>query len=480
MPENRIRKVFISYSWTSEEYAERVIDFVNDLRAAGVEVVFDRLDLTEGQDKHAFMERAVTDDSVDRVLVLCDPVYADKADGRRGGVGTETQIISPRVYGSASEDKFIPIIMERDGDQIRVPTYLEGRVYFDLTGPDRIVQFQRLVRRLHGKSDLERSPLGPPPSYLDDRRPELRTGRSLDIFKDTVERDRPHQRVRLDDYLGRLAAVLDEETRLPADPLDFADDWAVAVIERLRPYRDEFVEGLGFITRFDEEKKFAESLHRFFEILLSTRSSRFARHYGEDAESTPLAFLTWEMFLCAVALLLRESRFEHVRALFEPYQAGSRGRETGSLRAFDALDPGFRLLDETRKHRLRLNRISISADLIHERTVGTDLPFSLLVQADVVCWLRSVFVPDPDPLSWRWYPRLLSLAENTETLPLFVRATRAAVFERVAPMLGTPDRATLLERWAALPDGMFEGPERFWGGRARYERMIQLESLGTR
>lgn len=479
MPERQVPKVFISYSWSSEEYAERVVRFVEDLRAAGVEVLFDRLDLTEGQEKYAYMERAVTDETVTRVLVLCDPVYADKADGRRGGVGTETQIMSPRVYGSASEDKFIPVIMEREGDQIRVPTYLDGRVYFDLSGPDRIVHFQRLVRRLHGKPDLERSPLGSPPSYVDDRRQELRTGRALDIFKDTVDRDRAHQRVRLDDYLIRLAAVLDEETRLPTDPPDFADDWAIKVIERLRSYRDEFVDGLGFVARYDDEKKFAASLHRFFETLLSTRLSRSARHFGEDVESTPLAFITWELFLCAVALLLQESRFEHVRALFEPYQAGSRSHgDTGSLRAFDALDPGFRLLDETHKHRLGLNRISISAGFIHDRAIGADLPFSLLVQADVVCWLRSVFVPDP--FGWRWYPRLLSLAEHTETLPLFVRATRASVFEQVAPMLGVPDRPALLKQWAALPDGMFEGPERFWGGRRRYERMLQLENLGTR
>lgn len=477
MPEQKTPKVFISYSWSSEEYSERVIDFVNDLRAAGVEVVFDRLDLTEGQDKLAFMERAVTDDSVDRVLVLCDPVYADKADGRRGGVGTETQIISPRVYDSASEHKFIPVIMERDGDQVRVPTYLGPRMYFDLTGPDRIVQFQRLVRRLHGKPDLERSILGPPPSYLEDRRPELRTGRALDIFKDTVERDRPHQRVRLDEYLSRLAAILDEETRLPADAPDFADDWAVDVIERLRPYRDEFVDALGFVARYDEEKKFALSLHRFFETLLSTRLSRIGRHFGEETENTPLAFITWELFLCTVGVLLRDSRFEHVRALFEPYQASGRSA-AGLLRAFDALDPGFRLLDETRNQRLRQNKVSISAGLIHERAAGTDLPFPLLVQADVVCWLRSVLVPDE--LGWKWYPRLLNLAEYVETLPLFVRATRVSVFEQVAPVLGVPDRATLLERWAALPERMFDGPERFWGGRGRYERMIQLESLGTR
>jgi hypothetical protein len=41
-------------------------------------------------------------------------------------------------------------------------------------------------------------------------------------------------------------------------------------------------------------------------------------------------------------------------------------------------------------------------------------------------------------------------------------------------MLGVADRPTLLERWAALPERMLDGLEHFWGGRGRYERMIQL------
>jgi hypothetical protein len=116
--------------------------------------------------------------------------------------------------------------------------------------------------------------------------------------------------------------------------------------------------------------------------------------------------------------------------------------------------------------------------MIRERATGAEPPFSLLVQADVVCWLRSVLTPEPS--GWRWYPRLLSMAGNTDTLPVFVRAARISVFEQVARMLGVADRETLLKKWADLRDGMFEGPDEFWGGRRRYETLIQLDNLGTR
>ena len=111
---DKIPRVFISYSWTSEEYKQKVYDLACQLRNDGVEVVLDEWDLNVGNDIYAFMERSVTDDSIDRVLILCDKIYTEKANSRKGGVGDETAIITPELYGKVAQDRFIPIIMERD------------------------------------------------------------------------------------------------------------------------------------------------------------------------------------------------------------------------------------------------------------------------------------------------------------------------------------------------------------------------------
>jgi hypothetical protein len=50
--------------------------------------------LKEGHDKYVFMEKMVTDPSVTHVPVICDRIYAEKADARKAGVGTESQIMS--------------------------------------------------------------------------------------------------------------------------------------------------------------------------------------------------------------------------------------------------------------------------------------------------------------------------------------------------------------------------------------------------
>ena len=53
-------KLFISYSWSSEEHGQLVIDLATSLRESGVDVILDKWDLREGNDATAFMEKMVT------------------------------------------------------------------------------------------------------------------------------------------------------------------------------------------------------------------------------------------------------------------------------------------------------------------------------------------------------------------------------------------------------------------------------------
>ena len=87
-------KVFVSYSWSSPLHQQLVQSWAERLIADGIEVVLDIYDLKEGHDKYAFMERMVTDETVTHVMIVCDKIYTEKADARKAGVGTESQIIS--------------------------------------------------------------------------------------------------------------------------------------------------------------------------------------------------------------------------------------------------------------------------------------------------------------------------------------------------------------------------------------------------
>lgn len=120
-------KVFISYSWSSPDYKSLVLQLDKDLMHDGVEVILDQWDLRSGHDKFAFMEQSIA--RADKVLILCDKVYVEKANLRTGGVGTETAIITPDVYGHYDQEKFIPVVME--SFEV-MPTYLRNRIGIDL------------------------------------------------------------------------------------------------------------------------------------------------------------------------------------------------------------------------------------------------------------------------------------------------------------------------------------------------------------
>lgn len=70
-----IPKIFISYAWESSDL---VLELAQRLVSHGVDVVLDKWDLKEGQDKYAFMERCVNDSEITKVLIICDKAYAQK------------------------------------------------------------------------------------------------------------------------------------------------------------------------------------------------------------------------------------------------------------------------------------------------------------------------------------------------------------------------------------------------------------------
>ena len=57
-------KAFISYSWSSPDHTEWVVELAEQLRADGIETILDVWETKEGDDLNAFMERMVTDPTV--------------------------------------------------------------------------------------------------------------------------------------------------------------------------------------------------------------------------------------------------------------------------------------------------------------------------------------------------------------------------------------------------------------------------------
>jgi SEFIR domain-containing protein len=170
-------KAFISYSWSSHEHQTWVLNLATQLRENGVDVTVDKWDLKEGHDAIKFMEKMVTDPEIKKVIVVLDRTYAEKADGRKGGVGTETQIISPEIYAKADQDKFVGVASETGEDgKPSLPSFYKSRIYIDLSQSDiYAANFEQLLRWIYDKPAHPKPPLGKRPEFLNANAVQLPT-----------------------------------------------------------------------------------------------------------------------------------------------------------------------------------------------------------------------------------------------------------------------------------------------------------------
>ena len=65
----------------------KVKEWVDLLEQHYIDTVFDRYDLHPGADKYAYMEKAVNDNDIDKVLIFSDKFYAkEQMIGKAGSV----------------------------------------------------------------------------------------------------------------------------------------------------------------------------------------------------------------------------------------------------------------------------------------------------------------------------------------------------------------------------------------------------------
>lgn len=153
-------RVFISYSWDSEEHKEWVRSLALSLRNTGIDAVIDQTHLSLGARNPEFMERSVRESA--RVLVVCTEKYKRRFDRREGGAGYEGHIITGEIISEVGQSKFVPVL--RSGDwQNALPTALSGINGVDLRC-DSPTEHKRLLKDLHGISDV--SPVGKRPEWL--------------------------------------------------------------------------------------------------------------------------------------------------------------------------------------------------------------------------------------------------------------------------------------------------------------------------
>lgn len=159
--DQRVPKVFVSYSHDSSEHKQWVSGFAKRLVENGIEVLFDQWDLGFGDDVPKYMEKAVKE--ADRVLMICSEKYVHKANDGVGGVGYEAMVVTGELVKDLGTSKFIPIVRQQ-GEKKILPTSVDTRKYVDLSSEATFDQnFDDLLRDLHKAPVNIKPPMGKNP-----------------------------------------------------------------------------------------------------------------------------------------------------------------------------------------------------------------------------------------------------------------------------------------------------------------------------
>jgi hypothetical protein len=138
IPKNSRKKIFISYSWDSNNHKTWVKELANKL-SVNFEVSYDALFIRPGTNIIHKIETELL--SADFVFLICTEGYKLKAEDRVGGVGFEYILIANELYNDQKNinGKYLPILR---GSEIRnsVPQFLKAFSYIDFRDDSRFTE----------------------------------------------------------------------------------------------------------------------------------------------------------------------------------------------------------------------------------------------------------------------------------------------------------------------------------------------------
>lgn len=423
-------KIFISYRWSSPDHEEWVLRLASSLRASGIDAHLDKWHLKEGQDTFVFMESMVNDPEMKKVLMICDAGYVERADSRQGGVGTEAQIISAKVYNDTGQDKFAAIVVDLDDEgKPRLPSYMSTRLYFDMSSLDaEAVNFEKVVRWVFDEPVHVAPPIGKKPSFEGQtyttasplfqlESPRVKSSRSATINHDAE--------IILDSIAEESGSFHLELANKPNQ-----SKLVYEGIKAIRPVSENLYRAFREILT-NQNARSADVIHTFFEKLMRgwdifPLNRQYTRWDGDVFQ-----YFAHDALISFIALAMENKAFSFANDLLSmPLYKPRAHDRTGEAVEYVAFRPYLESLEQ-RNREMSLRRISLHADLINEAHEHSVVSFTSFLEADLTLYVRSLIASKLD-----WYPiSAVYLTDTYGALPTYVRSQSARFYEQVRPLL---------------------------------------------
>lgn len=438
-------KVFISYSWAVQDGVKKLAD---KLRLDGVDVITDFYDLKPGNDIHVFMEQQVTDPTMDHILIVCDKTYAEKADRRIGGVGNETAIITPEVYGKTNQTKFIPVVFEKkETGEPFCPAYLKSRYYIDFSDTNQYEEKYEDLLRVIYKKPLHRKPeLGEMPQWLNYESVELLAVKSnVRDIKSLA-----------DSNLGRQTGLLKSSANYFIETIKtynfHGDDVATALpalIDQSKETRDLFLDTCrGLINN---GTNIADSFVSFFETLYNQLHDATNDTTLNEAMLEFRDFVIWEYFIDLTALLLYYERYRELHEVLAHsyYLRSSPKANLYQYTFYTAFWSSFSIIDRVCKPKCNNPHLfSLESQILVNRTSEPELTIDSIANADIILYqLSSIVIPQNKEIAklhiGYWFPR--SYVYYREKQPFWDKMQSRRYCLKIAPLFGVSSIANLVK-----------------------------------
>ncbi|ESU19937.1 SEFIR domain-containing protein [Flavobacterium cauense R2A-7] len=314
------KKVFISYSWGNKEHQEWVVNLGKRLMSNTVLTILDKWSLKDGHDIHEFMESMVKSDDIYRVLIICDKNYKEKADGRNGGVGTETQIITPEIYNNQKQEKFIPIVVERDeNNNPYLPIFLSSRKYIDFSNEEFFEDsYEELLRNILEAPAIPMPKLGTNvPLYITES--VINNTPTNSIIR-TLENQIKKHPEKINSYSSDfLDAFLDAlwEFEFKSNAYDI-DTFGEELFNNLISYkilREDFIQFLNITTKPENNLDVDELINFFEKKLIYNRPKDESTSWNSNNYDN-FKVIFQELFLYTITICLKNKNYSLVGDLF--------------------------------------------------------------------------------------------------------------------------------------------------------------------
>ena len=429
-------KVFISYSWTDQAHQELVKHWADRLIADGIEVILDIYDLKEGDDKYFFMESMVTDPTVTHVLVICDKAYSQKADARKAGVGTESQIISGEIYEKVKQSKFIPIVCEfNDKGEPTLPTFMKSRIWVNFSSPEAENEnWEQLVRLLYGKPQHVKPRKGKAPTYITSEVPvpTSEAYAKFNTLKQAILQDKKGLTHYRNDFISACVEYADKLRVRQRPEVETLGEKVLEDCGKLKAVRDHICDWVLLESEITDEATFSEVLIDTLEKLRELKSRPSEITSWNDAWFEAHSVFVYETFLYIIAALLKTGAYKVLHEVFASHylMPSSDRHGQSNFEKFDC----FYGYSETLQAVLAPKGQRLyapAAELIKNQADREDIPFSDIRQAELLTLMMSFITPDT-----RWYPGTLHYSSYGNGYPFFVRAAQHKSFLKLAEITG--------------------------------------------